>query len=66
MALPMFSTCLETALEALTAKGVRILTYIDDWLILDASWQEAEAHTALVIYHVTQLGLTVNPTESAL
>ncbi len=31
-----FSKCVETALNPLREEGVTILTYIDDWLILDS------------------------------
>lgn len=36
----------------------------DNWLFPTASRQEAEAHTALVFQHVTQLGFMINPSKS--
>eukprot|EP00064_Thunnus_orientalis_P008354 superscaffoldBa00000988_g8377 len=60
-----FSKCVDMVLALLREKGARILTYIEDWLILAASRQEAESHTALIT-HVTQLGFSIYPTKSSL
>lgn len=61
-----FSKCVDAALEPLRRRGLRILTYIDDWLILAPSPQEAEAHTALVLTHISRLGFVVNQRKSML
>lgn len=61
-----YSKCVEEALTPLRERGMRILTYIDDCLILAASRPEVESHTVLVIQHITQLGFTINPSKRGL
>ncbi|KAK7877982.1 hypothetical protein WMY93_031362 [Mugilogobius chulae] len=61
-----FSKCAEAALEPLRRQGIRILKYIDDWLILAASRQDAEAHTGSVLRHISRLGFVVNREKSSL
>lgn len=54
----------ETALNPLREKAVRILRILDDWLILASSQQEDMAHTALVIQQANLLGFTINYKKS--
>ena len=61
-----FSKCVEAALEPLRRQGFRILTYIDDWLILAPSREGAQAHTAILMDHVSRLGLVINREKSVL
>ncbi|KAK7909772.1 hypothetical protein WMY93_014456 [Mugilogobius chulae] len=61
-----FSKCVEAALDPLRRMGIRILTYIDDWLILASSRQEAQAHTKVVLDHISKLGFVVNRAKSSL
>ncbi len=41
-------------------RGVRILNYLDDWLILAQSRDQLCAHRDLVLRHLSQLGLRAN------
>uniref|UniRef100_A0AAV2K2P3 ribonuclease H n=1 Tax=Knipowitschia caucasica TaxID=637954 RepID=A0AAV2K2P3_KNICA len=61
-----FSKCVEAALEPLRRAGVRILTYIDDWLILASSREVAVSHTHWVLSHIQRLGFVVNREKSKL
>ncbi|KAJ8364380.1 hypothetical protein SKAU_G00132110 [Synaphobranchus kaupii] len=47
-----------------TAEGIKILPYLDDWLICAPSYDRA-ASTALTVAHVIALGLTVNLKKSS-
>ncbi len=46
--------------------GVRILNYLDDWLILAQSRKQLGDHRDLVLRHLSQLGLRVNWEKSKL
>ncbi len=46
--------------------GVRILNYLDDWLILAQSREQLGDHRDLVLRHLSQLGLRVNWEKSKL
>ncbi len=48
------------------ATGVRILNYIDDWLILAQSKRRAAQHRDVVLAHMKVLGLRLNPKKSVL
>lgn len=64
---PRFSTrCIAAALSPLQSKGVRILPYLDDWLICSATREQAIRDTTCLLTHVNQLGLTVNFAKSCL
>ncbi len=52
----VFTKVAEAALVPLREQGVRILNYLDDWLILAQSCE----HRDLVLSHLSQLGLRVN------
>ncbi len=55
-----------SALVPLRERGVRILNYLDDWLILALSREQLCAHRDLVLRHLRQLGLQVNWEKSKL
>lgn len=62
-----FSKCVEVALTPLQRRGLRTLTYINDWLILPASKQEVKAHKALIIQQMMHiLHFAINPSKSTL
>ncbi len=46
--------------------GVRILNYLDDWLILAQSREQWGDHRDLLLRHLSQLGLRVNWEKSKL
>ncbi len=62
----VFTKVAEAALVPLREQGVRILNYLDDWLILAQSREQLCAHRDLVLRHLRQLGLRVNWKKSKL
>ncbi len=50
----------------LRERGVRILNYLDDWLILAQSHEQLCTHRDLVLRQLSQLGLRVNWEKSKL
>ncbi len=56
----VFTKVMEATLVPLRERGVHILNYLDDWLILAQSHEQLCAHRDLVIRHLSQLGLRVN------
>ncbi len=58
--------CMDAALSPLRQMGIRILNYLDDWLILAQSEVELLSHRTLILSHLERLGLRVNFAKSAL
>ncbi|KAL0203138.1 hypothetical protein M9458_001156, partial [Cirrhinus mrigala] len=58
-----FTKCVDAALAPLRLQGVRILNYIDDWLILAQSEMVAVRHRDVVLAHMKALGLRLNAKE---
>ncbi len=70
---PKFNGVLETSVAVrntpvlpLREVGVKILNYLDDWLILAQSREQLSDHRHLVLRHLSQLGLRVNWEKSKL
>ncbi|KAL0159829.1 hypothetical protein M9458_043554, partial [Cirrhinus mrigala] len=61
-----FTKCVDAALAPLRLRGIRILNYIDDWLILAQSEQVAAQHRDVVLAHMKELGLRLNAKKSML
>lgn len=61
-----FTRCVAAALAPLQARGLRILPYLDDWLVCAPTQEQAQNNTSLLLHHVSQLGLTVNFAKSLL
>ncbi len=61
-----FTKCMDAALSPLRQMGIRILNYLDDWLILAQSEVELLSHRTLILSHLEHLGLRVNFAKSAL
>ncbi|KAL0175067.1 hypothetical protein M9458_031035, partial [Cirrhinus mrigala] len=61
-----FTKCVDAALAPLRLQGIRILNYIDDWLILAQSEQVATQHRDVVLAHMKELGLRLNAKKSVL
>ncbi len=61
-----FNKCLDAALAPLQLQGIRILNYIEDWLILGQSEQLAVRHQDFVLAHMKDLGLRLNAKKSVL
>ena len=62
----VFTKVAEGALAPLWEVGVRILNYLDDWLIMARSREELCDHRDFVLRHLSQLGLQVNREKSKL
>ncbi len=62
----VFTKVVEGALTPLREVGVRILNYLDDWLILAQSREQLGDPRDLVLWHLSQLGLRVNWEKSKL
>lgn len=62
----VFVKCIEAALAPLRERGIRLATYLDDWLLLAGSREEAVNHTEIVLSHLRDLGFVVNTTKSVL
>ncbi len=62
----VFTKVAEAALVPLSEQGVRILNYLDDWLILAQSQDQLCEHRDMVLSHLSQLGLQVNWEKSKL
>ncbi|KAI2657343.1 Transposon Ty3-G Gag-Pol polyprotein [Labeo rohita] len=61
-----FTKCVDAALAPLRLQGIRILNYIDDWLILAQSEMVAVRHRDVVLAHMKALGLRLNAKKSVL
>ncbi|KAJ8277088.1 hypothetical protein GJAV_G00071350 [Gymnothorax javanicus] len=56
----VFSKCVQVALESLQRDGIRILPYLDDWLVCAASPEQAREHAHRLLRHITALGFRLN------
>ncbi|KAL0165643.1 hypothetical protein M9458_037487, partial [Cirrhinus mrigala] len=61
-----FTKCVDASLAPLRLQGIRILNYIDDWLILAQSEMVAVRHRDVVLAHMKALGLRLNAKKSVL
>ncbi|KAL0170481.1 hypothetical protein M9458_035077, partial [Cirrhinus mrigala] len=61
-----FTKCVNAALAPLRLQGIRILNYIDNWLILAQSEQMEVQHRDVVLAHMKELGLRLNAKKSVL
>ncbi len=61
-----FTKCVDAALAPLRLQVIRILNYIDDWLILAQSEQLAVRHRDVILSHMKDLGLRLNAKKSVL
>ena len=48
----------------LRPQGIRVATYLDDWLLLTQLEQEARAHRHILIRHLCDLGFVINAEKS--
>ena len=62
----VFVKCTEAAIAPLRRRGLRVASYIDDWLLSADSAQEAVRHTNQVVLHMTSLGFTINHKKSVM
>ncbi len=57
---------MDAALSPIRASGMRILNYLDDWLILAQSRDTLLSHIDTLLRHLESLGLCVNKQKSIL
>ncbi len=58
--------CMDAALAPLRFQCIRVLNYLDDWLILAHSRELVSCHRDIVLRHIHSLGLRMNAKKSAL
>ncbi len=61
-----FTKCMDAALAPLRFQGIRVLNYLDDWLILAHSRELVSRHRDIVLCHIHSLGLRMNAKKSVL
>lgn len=61
-----FTKLMRTALTPLREKGMRLIFYLDDILLLANSKEEAQKNTEKLVRHLTNLGLDINKKKSVL
>ncbi|KAL0168633.1 hypothetical protein M9458_036855, partial [Cirrhinus mrigala] len=66
LSLRVFTKVTEAALSPLWRMGIRILNYLDDWLLIAHSRDLLCEHRDLVLRHLSHLGLQVNREKSKL
>lgn len=57
---------MDAALIPLCQQGIRIMNYMDDWLICAPTKQQAWSNTKDVLLHLLRLGLMLNKEKSCL
>ncbi len=62
----IFTKCVDAALAPLCLQSIRIMNYIDNWLILAQSHQAAVRHRDVILAHMKELGLQLNAKKSVL
>ncbi len=61
-----FTKCMDAALAPLRLQGIRVLNYLDDWLILAHSRELVSRHRDIVLGYIHSLGLRMNAKKSVL
>ncbi len=61
-----FTKCMDAALAPLRLQGIRVLNYLDDWIILAHSRELVSRHRDIVLGHIHSLGLRMNAKKSVL
>ncbi len=62
----MLMKCMDAALAPLRFQCIRVLNYLDDWLILAHSRELVSCHRDIVLRHIHSLGLRMNAKKSVL
>ena len=61
-----FTKCTEAAIAPRREGGIRLMMYIDDWLLCTQSRQEVLEHSRLLLENLTFLGFRINTVKSVL
>ncbi len=61
-----FTKCIDAALAPLRLQGIRVLNYLNDWLILAHSRELVRYHRDIILHHIRALGLRTNTKKSVL
>lgn len=61
-----FTRCMDAVLSPLRRRGIRILNYLDDWLVCAVSEEQCRHHVSLLLDHIQGLGLRLNYKKSRL
>lgn len=66
LSLRVFVRCTEADVDPLQRSGIRLATYLDNWLPLAQSEQESRTHMRIVTQHLAEPGFVVNIEKSQL
>ncbi|XP_030008050.1 uncharacterized protein LOC115431636 [Sphaeramia orbicularis] len=55
-----FTRCMDATLGPLRRQGLRILNYLDDWLICAQTEEQCHCHVQMLLMHIQYLGLRIN------
>lgn len=56
----VFVQCIEVAIAPLRQQGIHLATYLEDWLLLAQSKQDAQTHTCFLLRRLRDLDFVVN------
>ncbi len=56
-----FTQCMD---EVMRQQGIRVLSYLDDWLVCVVSEEQCHPHVALLLEHIQSVSLHLNNTKS--
>src|SRR4029434_1085870 len=62
----VFTKCVEAAIAPLRLRGLRLFSYLDDWLIAAHSKAAAVQYCHLAVAHLHRLGFVINKEKSVL
>ena len=55
-----FTRCMDTVLGPLKREGLRVVNYLDNWLICAQTEQQCHRHVQMLLSHIQGLGLYIN------
>ena len=61
-----FTRCMEAVLGPLRLRGLRVLNYLDDWLVCAQTQQRCRDHVSRLLRHIKKLWLQINEKKSEL